>query len=60
MPIGTLPANVDTFLRFVAEAMHNRGFDDYVSPRLRVEVNRNGVPHGRRWSLQWEEPKHSL
>eukprot|EP00969_Alexandrium_andersonii_P197539 8726200-Alexandrium_andersonii.AAC.1 len=60
MPIGTLPANVDTFLRFVAEAMRNRGFDDCVSPRLHMEVNRNGVSHWRSWSLQWAEPKHSL
>eukprot|EP00969_Alexandrium_andersonii_P036078 1580301-Alexandrium_andersonii.AAC.1 len=60
MPIGTLPANVPTFLQFVTEAMRNRGFDDYVGPRLRVDVNQNGAPHGRRWSLQWDEPKHPL
>eukprot|EP00969_Alexandrium_andersonii_P348796 15422123-Alexandrium_andersonii.AAC.1 len=60
MPLGTRPTNVANFLRFVTEAMLNRGFGDYVSPRSHMEVNRNGVPHGRRWSLQWGEPRHSL
>eukprot|EP00969_Alexandrium_andersonii_P178025 7872209-Alexandrium_andersonii.AAC.1 len=60
MPIGALPTNVPIFLRSVEQAMHDRGFNDYTSPRLHMEINRNGVPHGQRWSLSWQEPRHSL
>eukprot|EP00969_Alexandrium_andersonii_P225295 9950709-Alexandrium_andersonii.AAC.1 len=60
MPLGTLPTRVPLFLQFVSEALRNRGFDRYVDPRLTMDVNRNRVPHGRRWSLHWDDPENSL
>eukprot|EP00969_Alexandrium_andersonii_P220688 9746519-Alexandrium_andersonii.AAC.1 len=40
--------------------MQARGFMDYTSPQLHMEVNRNGAPYNRTWSLSWTEPRHSL
>eukprot|EP00969_Alexandrium_andersonii_P100210 4420535-Alexandrium_andersonii.AAC.1 len=60
MPLGELTTHVPAFLQFVLQAFHNRGFDRYVGPRVHWDVNRNGVPFGRRWGLHWDDPENAL